>query len=165
MTVGMILCDGIEWELPAFSCLYISFHFFVLLFLHMNGSAMFLFVCFNYGCVFGIQSESDLNNSTNASLTDDSLLLFLFQTNQPRRGKTTSFFENVLVVFDDDSFADLLPSSAGGHRSTSASPSQSAQGSPQRARSASTSPSQAFQPGPIPASSGPGASKQSPQLK
>uniref|UniRef100_A0A3Q3NNS1 Synapsin III n=1 Tax=Labrus bergylta TaxID=56723 RepID=A0A3Q3NNS1_9LABR len=45
-----------------------------------------------------------------------------------------------------------------------ASPSQSAQGSPQRARSASTSPSQAFQPGPIPASSGPGAQKQSPQL-
>ncbi|XP_060885204.1 synapsin-3 [Labrus mixtus] len=52
----------------------------------------------------------------------------------------------------------------GGHRSASASPSQSAQGSPQRARSASTSPSQAFQPGPIPASSGPGAQKQSPQL-
>ncbi|XP_069012694.1 synapsin-3 [Embiotoca jacksoni] len=50
----------------------------------------------------------------------------------------------------------------GGHRSGSASPSQS--GSPQRARSASTSPSQAFQPGPIPASSGPGAQKQSPQL-
>uniref|UniRef100_A0A3Q2CI04 Synapsin III n=1 Tax=Cyprinodon variegatus TaxID=28743 RepID=A0A3Q2CI04_CYPVA len=53
----------------------------------------------------------------------------------------------------------------GGHRSASASPSQSAQGSPQRARSASTSPSQAFQPGPIPASSGPGAQKQSPHLK
>uniref|UniRef100_A0A8C6PAH2 Synapsin III n=1 Tax=Nothobranchius furzeri TaxID=105023 RepID=A0A8C6PAH2_NOTFU len=53
---------------------------------------------------------------------------------------------------------------AGGHRSASASPSQSAQGSPQRARSATTSPSQAFQPGPIPASSGPGAQKQSPQL-
>lgn len=52
----------------------------------------------------------------------------------------------------------------GGHRSASASPSQSAQGSPQRARSATTSPSQAFQPGPIPASSGPGAPKQSPQL-
>ncbi|XP_053271428.1 synapsin-3 [Pleuronectes platessa] len=52
----------------------------------------------------------------------------------------------------------------GGQRSTSASPSSSAQGSPQRARSASTSPSQAFQPGPIPASSGPGAQKQSPQL-
>uniref|UniRef100_A0A3B4G083 Synapsin III n=1 Tax=Pundamilia nyererei TaxID=303518 RepID=A0A3B4G083_9CICH len=52
----------------------------------------------------------------------------------------------------------------GGHRSASASPSQSAQGSPQRARSATTSPSQAFQPGPIPASSGPGAGKQSPQL-
>uniref|UniRef100_A0A8C4HVY9 Synapsin-3 n=1 Tax=Dicentrarchus labrax TaxID=13489 RepID=A0A8C4HVY9_DICLA len=51
-----------------------------------------------------------------------------------------------------------------GHRSASASPSQSAQGSPQRARSATTSPSQAFQPGPIPASSGPGAQKQSPQL-
>lgn len=50
----------------------------------------------------------------------------------------------------------------GGHRSASASPSQSAQGSPQRARSATTSPSQAFQPGPIPASSG--AQKQSPQL-
>ncbi|KAM9328838.1 synapsin-3 [Pholidichthys leucotaenia] len=49
-------------------------------------------------------------------------------------------------------------------RSASASPSQSAQGSPQRARSATTSPSQAFQPGPIPASSGPGAQKQSPQL-
>ncbi|KAJ8373854.1 hypothetical protein SKAU_G00044340 [Synaphobranchus kaupii] len=46
------------------------------------------------------------------------------------------------------------------------SPSQSAQGSPQRARSATTSPSQAFQPGPIPASSGPGAGpqKQPPQL-
>uniref|UniRef100_A0A4W6D3S9 Synapsin III n=1 Tax=Lates calcarifer TaxID=8187 RepID=A0A4W6D3S9_LATCA len=41
---------------------------------------------------------------------------------------------------------------------------KSAQGSPQRARSATTSPSQAFQPGPIPASSGPGAQKQSPQL-
>lgn len=54
---------------------------------------------------------------------------------------------------------------AGGHRSASASPSQSAQGSPQRARSATTSPSQAFQPGPIPASSAPGAQKQSPQLK
>ncbi|TNM91416.1 hypothetical protein fugu_019796 [Takifugu bimaculatus] len=52
----------------------------------------------------------------------------------------------------------------GGHRSASASPSQSAHGSPQRARSATTSPSQAFQPGPIPASSGPGAQKQSPQL-
>ncbi|XP_053719551.1 synapsin-3-like [Synchiropus splendidus] len=52
----------------------------------------------------------------------------------------------------------------GGHRSASASPSQSAQGSPQRARSANTSPSQAFQPGPIPAPSGPGAHKQSPQL-
>ncbi|XP_038156253.1 synapsin-3-like [Cyprinodon tularosa] len=52
----------------------------------------------------------------------------------------------------------------GGHRSASASPSQSAQGSPQRARSASTSPSQAFQPGPIPASSGPGAQKQLPHL-
>uniref|UniRef100_A0A0F8AIN8 Synapsin-3 n=1 Tax=Larimichthys crocea TaxID=215358 RepID=A0A0F8AIN8_LARCR len=52
----------------------------------------------------------------------------------------------------------------GGHRSASASPSQSAQGSPQRARSATTSPSQAFQPGPIPAASGPGAQKQSPQL-
>ncbi|XP_004082918.4 synapsin-3 [Oryzias latipes] len=52
----------------------------------------------------------------------------------------------------------------GGHRSGSASPSQSAQGSPQRARSATTSPSQAFQPGPIPASSGPGGQKPSPQL-
>lgn len=52
----------------------------------------------------------------------------------------------------------------GGHRSASASPSQSAHGSPQRARSATTSPSQAFQPGPIPAVSGPGAQKQSPQL-
>ncbi|XP_046878432.1 synapsin-3-like [Hypomesus transpacificus] len=52
----------------------------------------------------------------------------------------------------------------GGNRSASASPSQSAQGSPQRARSASTSPSQAFQPGPIPATSGPGAQKQPPQL-
>uniref|UniRef100_A0A3Q3KM62 Synapsin III n=1 Tax=Mastacembelus armatus TaxID=205130 RepID=A0A3Q3KM62_9TELE len=41
---------------------------------------------------------------------------------------------------------------------------RSAQGSPQRARSATTSPSQAFQPGPIPASSAPGAQKQSPQL-
>ncbi|XP_057711398.1 synapsin-3-like isoform X1 [Corythoichthys intestinalis] len=47
-----------------------------------------------------------------------------------------------------------------GHRSGSASPSQSAQGSPQRARSATTSPSQSFQPGPIP-----DAQKQSPQLK
>ena len=54
---------------------------------------------------------------------------------------------------------------AGGHRSASASPSQSAQGSPQQARSATTSPSQAFQPGPIPTSSGPRAQKQSPQLK
>uniref|UniRef100_A0A672FHP8 Synapsin III n=1 Tax=Salarias fasciatus TaxID=181472 RepID=A0A672FHP8_SALFA len=54
--------------------------------------------------------------------------------------------------------------SAGGHRSASASPSPSAQGSPQRARSATTSPSQAFQPGPIPAASGPGAPKQPPQL-
>ncbi|XP_056131826.1 synapsin-3-like [Lampris incognitus] len=52
----------------------------------------------------------------------------------------------------------------GGHRSASASPSQSAQGSPQRARSATTSPSQAFQPGPIPAASGPASQKQSPQL-
>uniref|UniRef100_A0A673B9M1 Synapsin III n=1 Tax=Sphaeramia orbicularis TaxID=375764 RepID=A0A673B9M1_9TELE len=52
----------------------------------------------------------------------------------------------------------------GGHRSASASPSQSAQGSPQRARSATTSPSQAFQPGPIPAPSGHGPQKQSPQL-
>ncbi|XP_055009279.1 synapsin-3-like [Boleophthalmus pectinirostris] len=52
----------------------------------------------------------------------------------------------------------------GGHRSASASPSQSAQGSPQRARSANTSPSQAFQPGPIPAVTGPGAQKQSPHL-
>ncbi|MEQ2292907.1 hypothetical protein AMECASPLE_027665, partial [Ameca splendens] len=52
----------------------------------------------------------------------------------------------------------------GGHRSASASPSQSAQGSPQRARSATTSPSQAFQPGPIPVSSGPGGQKQSPHL-
>lgn len=52
----------------------------------------------------------------------------------------------------------------GGQRSTSASPSQSAHGSPQRARSATTSPSQAFQPGPIPTPAGPGASKQAPQL-
>ncbi|XP_061922443.1 synapsin-3-like isoform X2 [Entelurus aequoreus] len=52
----------------------------------------------------------------------------------------------------------------GGNRSGSASPSQSAQGSPQRARSANTSPSQAFQPGPLPDASGPGAQKQSPQL-
>ncbi|TNN54606.1 Synapsin-3 [Liparis tanakae] len=53
----------------------------------------------------------------------------------------------------------------GGQRSASASPSQSAQASPQRARSASTSPSQAFQPGPLPpAAAGPGAQKQSPQL-
>ncbi|XP_046730147.1 synapsin-3 isoform X1 [Silurus meridionalis] len=49
----------------------------------------------------------------------------------------------------------------GGPQSGSASPSQSAQGSPQRARSANTSPSQAFQPGPIPASS---SQKQAPQL-
>uniref|UniRef100_A0A4W5NRM7 Synapsin III n=1 Tax=Hucho hucho TaxID=62062 RepID=A0A4W5NRM7_9TELE len=56
--------------------------------------------------------------------------------------------------------------SAGGHRSGSGSPSQSAQGSPQRARSANTSPSQAFQPGPIPppAATGPGSQKQPPQL-
>ncbi|XP_040030213.2 synapsin-3 isoform X2 [Gasterosteus aculeatus] len=52
----------------------------------------------------------------------------------------------------------------GGHHSASASPSQSAQGSPQRARSASTSPSQAFQPGPLPPAAGPGAPKPSPQL-
>ncbi|XP_036376399.1 synapsin-3 [Megalops cyprinoides] len=50
-------------------------------------------------------------------------------------------------------------------RSRGSSPSQSAQGSPQRARSATTSPSQAFQPGPIPASSsGSGQQKQPPQL-
>ncbi|XP_072309635.1 synapsin-3 [Eucyclogobius newberryi] len=54
------------------------------------------------------------------------------------------------------------PPRRGGHRSASASPSQSAQGSPQRARSANTSPSQAFQPGPIPAV--PVPQKQSPQL-
>uniref|UniRef100_A0A673XFJ5 Synapsin III n=1 Tax=Salmo trutta TaxID=8032 RepID=A0A673XFJ5_SALTR len=56
--------------------------------------------------------------------------------------------------------------SAGGHRSGSDSPSQSAQGSPQRARSANTSPSQAFQPGPIPppAATGTGSQKQPPQL-
>uniref|UniRef100_A0A4W5RFV3 Synapsin III n=1 Tax=Hucho hucho TaxID=62062 RepID=A0A4W5RFV3_9TELE len=56
--------------------------------------------------------------------------------------------------------------SAGGHRSGSSSPSQSAQGSPQRARSANTSPSQAFQPGPIPppVATGPGSQKQPPQL-
>ncbi|XP_077399508.1 synapsin-3 isoform X2 [Vanacampus margaritifer] len=47
----------------------------------------------------------------------------------------------------------------GGHRSGSASPSQSGQGSPQRARSATTSPSQSFQPGPIPDNSAPGAQK------
>uniref|UniRef100_A0A3B1IUH9 Synapsin III n=1 Tax=Astyanax mexicanus TaxID=7994 RepID=A0A3B1IUH9_ASTMX len=53
----------------------------------------------------------------------------------------------------------------GGPRSASGSPSQSAHGSPQRARSATTSPSQAFQPGPIPASGSTGASqKQAPQL-
>ncbi|KAM9403119.1 synapsin-3-like [Salvelinus alpinus] len=54
----------------------------------------------------------------------------------------------------------------GGHRSGSSSPSQSAQGSPQRARSANTSPSQAFQPGPIPppVATGPGSQKQPPQL-
>ncbi|XP_072528759.1 synapsin-3 [Salminus brasiliensis] len=53
----------------------------------------------------------------------------------------------------------------GGPRSASGSPSQSAHGSPQRARSATTSPSQAFQPGPIPASGSAGASqKQAPQL-
>ncbi|XP_031161943.1 synapsin-3 isoform X1 [Sander lucioperca] len=62
------------------------------------------------------------------------------------------------------SFVKTTQPRRGGHRSASASPSQSAQGSPQRARSASTSPSQAFQPGPIPATSGPGAQKQSPQL-
>lgn len=57
--------------------------------------------------------------------------------------------------------------SAGGHRSGSSSPSQSAQGSPQRARSANTSPSQAFQPGPMPppAATGTGSQKQPPQLK
>uniref|UniRef100_A0A667WXS4 Synapsin III n=1 Tax=Myripristis murdjan TaxID=586833 RepID=A0A667WXS4_9TELE len=43
------------------------------------------------------------------------------------------------------------PPPSSGHRSASASPSQSAHASPQRARSASTSPSQAFQPGPLPA--------------
>ncbi|XP_066523534.1 synapsin-3 [Hoplias malabaricus] len=53
----------------------------------------------------------------------------------------------------------------GGPRSACGSPSQSAHGSPQRARSANTSPSQAFQPGPIPASGSAGAShKQAPQL-
>eukprot|EP00063_Salmo_salar_P088484 XP_014063319.1 PREDICTED: synapsin-3-like [Salmo salar] len=54
----------------------------------------------------------------------------------------------------------------GGHRSGSDSPSQSAQGSPQRARSANTSPSQAFQPGPMPppAATGTGSQKQPPQL-
>uniref|UniRef100_A0AAR2KGW5 Synapsin III n=1 Tax=Pygocentrus nattereri TaxID=42514 RepID=A0AAR2KGW5_PYGNA len=53
----------------------------------------------------------------------------------------------------------------GGPRSASGSPSQSAHGSPQRARSATTSPSQAFQPGPIPASGSAGASqKQAPLL-
>ncbi|KAK2883213.1 hypothetical protein Q8A73_022146 [Channa argus] len=62
------------------------------------------------------------------------------------------------------SFVKTSQPRRGGHRSGSASPSQSAQGSPQRARSATTSPSQAFQPGPIPASSAPGAQKQSPQL-
>ncbi|KAL1275246.1 hypothetical protein QQF64_034869 [Cirrhinus molitorella] len=51
----------------------------------------------------------------------------------------------------------------GGPRSGSASPSQSGQASPQRARSATTSPSQAFQPGPIP-SSGAGSQKQPAQL-
>uniref|UniRef100_A0A3P8Y9Y6 Synapsin III n=1 Tax=Esox lucius TaxID=8010 RepID=A0A3P8Y9Y6_ESOLU len=61
---------------------------------------------------------------------------------------------------------ELCVGSAGGHRSASGSPSQSAQGSPQRARSANTSPSQAFQPGPIPppTATGPGSQKQSPQL-
>ncbi|XP_026217863.1 synapsin-3 isoform X1 [Anabas testudineus] len=62
------------------------------------------------------------------------------------------------------SFVKTTQPRRGGHRSGSASPSQSAQGSPQRARSATTSPSQAFQPGPIPASSVPGAQKQPPQL-
>ncbi|KAL0962689.1 hypothetical protein UPYG_G00344000 [Umbra pygmaea] len=54
----------------------------------------------------------------------------------------------------------------GGHRSNTGSPSQSAQGSPQRARSANTSPSQAFQPGPIPPpeTTGPTSQKQPPQL-
>ncbi|XP_047018274.1 synapsin-3 isoform X5 [Ictalurus punctatus] len=65
------------------------------------------------------------------------------QTTQPRRAQATDTTRQ------------------GGPRSGSASPSQSAQGSPQRARSANTSPSQAFQPGPIPASS---SQKQAPQL-
>ncbi|XP_028809965.1 synapsin-3 [Denticeps clupeoides] len=50
----------------------------------------------------------------------------------------------------------------GGPRSASGSPSQSAHGSPQRARSATTSPSQAFQPGPIPASGSGGGSQKQP---
>uniref|UniRef100_A0A8C7S814 Synapsin-3 n=1 Tax=Oncorhynchus mykiss TaxID=8022 RepID=A0A8C7S814_ONCMY len=52
------------------------------------------------------------------------------------------------------------------HLLSRVSPSQSAQGSPQRARSANTSPSQAFQPGPIPppVATGPCSQKQPPQL-
>uniref|UniRef100_A0A8C5EEK2 Synapsin III n=1 Tax=Gouania willdenowi TaxID=441366 RepID=A0A8C5EEK2_GOUWI len=68
------------------------------------------------------------------------------------------------VCYIHISMTEIYVNVAGGHRSASASPSQSAHGSPQRARSATTSPSQAFQPGPIPAVSGPGAQKQSPQL-
>lgn len=97
------------------------------------------------------------------------------QTTQPRRGRTHFFvclftatehsLQQHYGTANNSSACNLCVPTAGGHRSASASPSQSAQGSPQRARSATTSPSQAFQPGPIPASSGPGAQKQSPQLK
>uniref|UniRef100_A0A665TST7 Synapsin III n=1 Tax=Echeneis naucrates TaxID=173247 RepID=A0A665TST7_ECHNA len=82
-----------------------------------------------------------------------------------RRGKKTLHHCNGLLLLVCTAVESLMcVLSAGGQRSASASPSQSAQGSPQRARSATTSPSQAFQPGPIPAPSGPGAQKQSPQL-
>lgn len=89
-------------------------------------------------------------------------------------GDTSLSLLSSLVYYCDEVLAAAVPDThtcnlcvptAGGHHSASASPSQSAQGSPQRARSASTSPSQAFQPGPLPPAAGPGAPKPSPQLK
>uniref|UniRef100_G3Q5Y5 Synapsin III n=1 Tax=Gasterosteus aculeatus aculeatus TaxID=481459 RepID=G3Q5Y5_GASAC len=88
-------------------------------------------------------------------------------------GDTSLSLLSSLVYYCDEVLAAAVPDThtcnlcvptAGGHHSASASPSQSAQGSPQRARSASTSPSQAFQPGPLPPAAGPGAPKPSPQL-
>uniref|UniRef100_A0AAY4EI51 Synapsin III n=1 Tax=Denticeps clupeoides TaxID=299321 RepID=A0AAY4EI51_9TELE len=88
------------------------------------------------------------------------------QTTQPRRTQggfiITFSYEVQSTKLKTRSLNLFHVHFSGGPRSASGSPSQSAHGSPQRARSATTSPSQAFQPGPIPASGSGGGSQKQP---